>query len=86
MIEVEIVKIFIFVEIIEPPLNIHCYLDDKMYVKVPMTLKITLVNPTVKAMRLTTSMKNSENFMISGNTQVSQLRKFHWKTFKKTFS
>lgn len=63
-------NIYSFTEIIESPLNIHCYLDDKMYVKVPMTLKITLVNPTVKAMRLRTSMKNSENFMISGNTQV----------------
>ncbi|KAG4077438.1 hypothetical protein HA402_002865 [Bradysia odoriphaga] len=59
------------IEIVESPLNIHCCLDDKMYVKVPMTLKITLVNPTVKAMRLRTSMKNSENFMISGNTQLN---------------
>lgn len=60
-------------EVVEPPLNIYCYLDDKMYVKVPMTLKITIKNPSRTAMRLKTCLKNSESFMFSGNTQVRDI-------------
>lgn len=44
-----------------------------MYVKVPMTLKITIKNPSRTAMRLKTCLKNSESFMFSGNTQVGDI-------------
>lgn len=60
-------------EVVDPPLNIYCYLDDRMYVKVPMTLTVAIRNPTRYAMHLRTCLKNSEHFMFSGNTQVSVL-------------
>lgn len=60
-----------FAEIVEPPLNIYCYLEDKMYVKVPMTLKITLKNPSRSTLRLKTYLKTSDNFIFAGNTQVN---------------
>lgn len=58
-------------EIVEAPLNIYCYLDEKMYVKVPMTLTITLKNSTNATIHLKSCLKNADNFMFAGNTQVS---------------
>lgn len=78
---------FLFiVEVIDPPLNIYCYLEDKMYVKVPMTLRITIKNPSRFVVRLKTCLKNSENFMFSGNTQVKRTSVIFFKSTLMPFS
>lgn len=59
------------IEIIEAPLNLYCFLDEKMYVKVPMTLKITLRNMTNATIHLKSCLKNADNFMFAGHSQVS---------------
>lgn len=59
------------IEIFEAPLNIYCFLDEKMYVKVPMTLKITLRNMTNSTIHLKSCLKNADNFMFAGHSQVS---------------
>lgn len=58
------------IEIVEAPLNIHCYLDETMYVKVPMTLIISLRNTTNSTLHLKTGLKNADNFMFAGHSQV----------------
>lgn len=58
------------IEIVEAPLNIHCYLDETMYVKVPMTLLISLRNTTNSTLYLKTGLKNADNFMFAGHSQV----------------
>ncbi|XP_055843157.1 trafficking protein particle complex subunit 11 [Episyrphus balteatus] len=59
-------------DIDEPPLNIYCSIEEKMFVKVPMTLKVVLKNPTAKVVHLisTLSVSNSDNFMCSGHKQL----------------
>lgn len=58
------------IEIVEAPLNIHCYLDEIMYVKVPMTFRISLQNTTKSTLHLRTVLKNADNFMFAGHSQV----------------
>lgn len=58
------------IDIVEAPLNLHCYLDEKMYVKVPMTLTISLRNTTNSTLHLKTYLKNADNFMFAGHSQV----------------
>ena len=58
-------------EIVDAILNIYCHLDEKMYVKVPMTLTITVKNSSKRTLHLKCSLKNADNFMFSGNTHVS---------------
>lgn len=58
------------IEIVEAPLNLNCYLDEKMYVKVPMTLTITLKNTTNSTIHLKSHLKNADNFMFAGHSQV----------------
>lgn len=58
-------------EIIDAPLNIYCYFEEKVYVKMPMTLTITLKNTSNSTLHLKSHLKNTENFMFAGNTQVS---------------
>lgn len=65
----------ILTEIVEAPLNIYCYFDEKMYVKVPMTLEITLKNSSNSTLHLKCFLKNADNFMFAGNTQVWTLVK-----------
>lgn len=60
------------IEIVEAPLNLNCYLDEKMYVKVPMTLTITLKNTTNSTIHLKSHLKNADNFMFAGHSQVKQ--------------
>lgn len=59
-------------DIDEPPLNIYCSIEEKMFVKVPMTLKVVLKNPTANVVHLisTLSVSNSDNFMCSGHKQL----------------
>lgn len=57
-------------EVVDPPLNIYCYLEEKMYVRVPMTLRITLKNPTRKILHLQALLNSSDSFMFSGHRQV----------------
>lgn len=59
------------VDIIEAPLNLYCYLDEKMYVKVPMTLTIQLKNTTNTTIHLKSYLKNADNFMFAGHSQVN---------------
>lgn len=58
------------VDIVEAPLNLYCYFDEKMYVKVPMTLTIILKNTTNATIHLRSYLKNADNFMFAGHTQV----------------
>lgn len=63
------------IEIVEAPLNLYCFLDEKMYVKVPMTLKITLRNVTNSTIHLKSCLKNADNFMFAGHSQVSSVHR-----------
>lgn len=65
------------VEIVEAPLNLYCYLDEKMYVKVPMTLTITLKNTTNTTIHLKSYLKNADNFMFAGHSQVNSSILYH---------
>lgn len=59
--------------IVEPPLNIYCSIEEKMFVKMPMTFKVVLKNPTAKVIHLiaTLSISNTDNFICSGHKQVN---------------
>lgn len=59
--------------IVEPPLNIYCSIEEKMFVKMPMTFKVVLKNPTSHVMHLiaTLNINNTNNFICSGHKQVS---------------
>lgn len=57
-------------EIVDAPLNIYCYLEEKVFVKMPMTLTIILHNTSNTTLHLKSYLKNAENFMFAGNTQV----------------
>uniref|UniRef100_A0A1Q3F724 Trafficking protein particle complex subunit 11 n=1 Tax=Culex tarsalis TaxID=7177 RepID=A0A1Q3F724_CULTA len=59
------------IDVIDPPLNIYCYLDEKMYVRVPMTLRVTLKNPTRKILHLQALLNSSDSFMFSGHRQLN---------------
>lgn len=59
------------IEVIDPPLNLYCYLEEKMYVRVPMTLRITLKNPTRKILHLQALLNSSDSFMFSGHRQLN---------------
>ena len=58
--------------IVEPPLNIYCTIEEKMFVKMPMTFKVVLKNPTPKVVHLiaTLTISNTDNFICSGHKQV----------------
>lgn len=60
--------------IVEPPLNIYCTIEEKMFVKMPMTFKVVLKNPTPKVVHLiaTLTISNTDNFICSGHKQVSE--------------
>lgn len=65
-------KLFVnSIEIVDAPLNLYCYFDEKMYVKVPMTLTISLKNSTNATIQLKSYLKNADNFMFAGHTQVT---------------
>ncbi|XP_054735288.1 trafficking protein particle complex subunit 11 [Anastrepha obliqua] len=59
-------------EIDEPPLNIYCTIDEKMFVKMPMTYKVVLRNPTSNILHLvaTLSISIADNFICSGHKQL----------------
>ncbi|EAT46554.1 AAEL002260-PA, partial [Aedes aegypti] len=59
------------IEVIDPPLNIYCYLEEKMYVRVPMTLRVTLKNPTRRIIQLQALLNSSDSFMFSGHRQLN---------------
>ncbi|XP_058829687.1 trafficking protein particle complex subunit 11 isoform X2 [Topomyia yanbarensis] len=59
------------IEVIDPSLNLYCYLEEKMYVRVPMTLRITLKNPTRKILHLQAVLNSSDSFMFSGHRQLN---------------
>lgn len=72
------------IDVVDAPLNLYCYMDEKMYVKVPMTLTITLRNTTNSTIHLKTYLKNADNFMFAGHSQVSstiQLIDFRLRIF-----
>ncbi|XP_017474122.1 PREDICTED: trafficking protein particle complex subunit 11 [Rhagoletis zephyria] len=59
-------------EIEEPPLNIYCTIEEKMFVKMPMTYKVVLHNPTSNVLHLvaTLSISIADNFICSGHKQL----------------
>lgn len=59
--------------IVEPPLNIYCTIEEKMFVKMPMAFKVVLKNPINHVLHLiaTLSISKSDNFICSGHKQVS---------------
>lgn len=62
--------VYISLDIAEAPLIIYCHLEEKVYVKMPMNFQITLRNTSNTTLHLKSFLKNAENFMFSGNTQV----------------
>ncbi|XP_033149774.1 trafficking protein particle complex subunit 11 [Drosophila busckii] len=61
--------------ITEPPLNIYCTIEEKMFVKMPMAFKVVLKNPTPHVLHLiaTLAISNTDNFICSGHKQVRKL-------------
>uniref|UniRef100_A0A1B0G1W3 Trafficking protein particle complex subunit 11 n=1 Tax=Glossina morsitans morsitans TaxID=37546 RepID=A0A1B0G1W3_GLOMM len=55
-----------------PPLNIYCSIEERAYVKMPMTFKITFKNSTAKVIHLiaTLIINNSDSFICSGHKQL----------------
>lgn len=60
------------IEIVDAPLNLYCYMDEKMYVKCAMTLTIVLRNTTKSTLHLKSQLKNADNFMFAGHSQVEK--------------
>ncbi|XP_013106781.1 trafficking protein particle complex subunit 11 [Stomoxys calcitrans] len=58
--------------ILEPPLNVYCSMEEKMFVKMPITFKVVLKNPTSKVLHLIASLSISiaDNFICSGHKQL----------------
>ncbi|XP_055529161.1 trafficking protein particle complex subunit 11 isoform X2 [Wyeomyia smithii] len=59
------------IEVTDPSLNLYCYLEEKMFVRIPMTLRITLKNPTRKILHLQALLNSSDSFMFSGHRQLN---------------
>uniref|UniRef100_A0A182K588 Trafficking protein particle complex subunit 11 n=1 Tax=Anopheles christyi TaxID=43041 RepID=A0A182K588_9DIPT len=59
------------IEVIDPPLNLYCYIDQRMYVRLPITLRITLRNPTRRILHLQAILNSSDSFMFAGHRQLN---------------
>ncbi|EAA11770.4 AGAP006517-PA [Anopheles gambiae str. PEST] len=59
------------IEVIDPPLNLYCYIEQRMYVRLPMTLRITLRNPTRRILHLQAILNSSDSFMFAGHRQLN---------------
>ncbi|EDV96352.1 trafficking protein particle complex subunit 11 [Drosophila grimshawi] len=59
-------------DIAEPPLNIYCTIEEKMFVKMPMAFKVVLKNPTMHVLHMiaTLAISKSDNFICSGHKQL----------------
>ena len=57
-------------KIIEPPINIYCYIKQRLYVREVFTLKITLKNPTKDILHLIATLNSCDGFMFAGHRQV----------------
>lgn len=60
-------------EIVEPLLNLYCFVEEHLYVNEPLVYKITLRNAGTKILHLTATLNQSNSFMFSGHKQVSVL-------------
>uniref|UniRef100_A0A1L8D8B3 Trafficking protein particle complex subunit 11 n=1 Tax=Nyssomyia neivai TaxID=330878 RepID=A0A1L8D8B3_9DIPT len=58
-------------EVIEPKLNIYCFILEKVYVRVPFELRIQVKNPGSKILSLQATLDNSDSFMFSGHRQLN---------------
>lgn len=58
------------IEIIEPPINIYCYIKQRLYVREVFTLKITLKNPKKNILHLIATLNSCDGFMFAGHRQV----------------
>ncbi|XP_055690590.1 trafficking protein particle complex subunit 11 [Lutzomyia longipalpis] len=58
-------------EVIEPKLNIYCFILEKVYVRVPFELRIQVKNPGSKILNLQATLDNSDSFMFSGHRQLN---------------
>lgn len=67
--------VIVGIPIVEPPLNVYCSIEEKMFVKMPITFKVVLKNPTAKVVHLiaTLSISMTDNFICSGHKQVSHM-------------
>lgn len=68
---------FFFSEIVEPLLNLYCFIDEQLYVNESVVYKITLKNPGTKILHLTATLNQSNSFMFSGHKQVSERMGFN---------
>ncbi|XP_055376778.1 trafficking protein particle complex subunit 11 isoform X2 [Condylostylus longicornis] len=59
------------IDIDEPPLNLYCSIEEKIFVKIPMPFKIVFKNPTTKVIPLIATLSNNDNFMCSGHKQLN---------------
>uniref|UniRef100_A0A182PS03 Trafficking protein particle complex subunit 11 n=1 Tax=Anopheles epiroticus TaxID=199890 RepID=A0A182PS03_9DIPT len=59
------------IEVIDPPLNLYCYIEQRLYVRLPMTLRITLRNPTRRILHLQAILNSSDSFMFAGHRQLN---------------
>ena len=57
-------------DVIEPPINIYCYIKQRLYVREVFTLKITLKNPTKNILHLIATLNSCDGFMFAGHRQV----------------
>ncbi|CAO1400963.1 unnamed protein product [Diamesa tonsa] len=72
-------------EIIEPPINIYCYIKQRLYVREVFTLKITLKNPTKNILHLIATLKSCEGFMFAGHRQLN-ITVFSYSKFDLCFN
>ncbi|XP_049298496.1 trafficking protein particle complex subunit 11 [Anopheles funestus] len=73
------------IEVIDPPLNLYCYIEQRMYVRLPMTLRITLRNPTRRILHLQAILNSSDSFMFAGHRQLN-VSIFAYSTYDLLFN
>uniref|UniRef100_A0A182Y7W1 Trafficking protein particle complex subunit 11 n=1 Tax=Anopheles stephensi TaxID=30069 RepID=A0A182Y7W1_ANOST len=73
------------IEVIDPPLNLYCYIEQRMYVRLPMTLRVTLRNPTRRILHLQAILNSSDSFMFAGHRQLN-VSIFAYSTYDLLFN
>lgn len=61
---------YLVAEIVEPLLNLYCFVEEHLYVNEPLVYKITLRNAGTKILHVTATLNQSNSFMFSGHKQV----------------
>lgn len=68
--QISILSFSLLPDTIDPPLNIYCYLTQKVYAKIAVPFTITLSNPTTKVMYLSATLNSAPSFMFAGHRYV----------------